>query len=61
MPMVSLSVNTIADLNLSDLTRDMKLLFSYLFDAQNTDVPSLQIPGVTRIKLSNEAFVIENR
>ena len=39
----------------------MKLLISYLLDTLNTDVPALPIPGVAGIKLSNEAFVIENR
>ena len=46
---------------MSDLTQDMKLLISYLLDTLNTDVPALPIPGVAGIKLSNEAFVIENR
>jgi hypothetical protein len=56
-----LLISHIGDLDMSDLTQDMTLLISSLLDTLNKDVPPLPIPVVAGIKLSNEAFVIENR
>jgi len=56
-----LLVSHVGDLDMSDLTRDMKLLITSLLDTINTDVPALPVPVIAGVKLDNEQFVLDNR
>jgi len=54
----ALTVSHIGEIELSDLSRDVKTLLSSVLDKINTDVPALPIPTLGKAKLGSPAVVI---
>jgi len=56
-----LLISHIGKIDMSDLTRDLKLVLASLFDTLNKDVPALPIPSIAGVKLGRPVFTIAER
>jgi len=56
-----LVVSHIGPIDMSDLTRDLKLLINDLFSNLNKDIPALPIPSIGGLSLAQPKFTIADR
>lgn len=57
----SLVISHIGPIDMSDLTRDVKLLITTLLDTLNKDIPALPLPAIGGVKLDQPAIRIAER
>jgi len=57
----TLLISHIGKIDMSDLTRDIKLVLNSLFETLNKDIPALPIPAIAGVSLAKPVFTIGER